>query len=560
MPSPPWATRSNSKKLAADSGVSTVPGALATVDNDSDAIAVAADIGLPVMIKASAGGGGKGMRIAFTEAAVAAGVRSARSEALSAFGDDRVFIERYIETPRHIEVQVLGDKHGNVVHLGERECSIQRRHQKVVEEAPSPAVDAMLRAAMGAQAVALANAVGYDSAGTVEFIMDADRRFYFLEMNTRLQVEHPVTEMVTGMDLVEQMIRVAAGEPLGFTQADVHIEGWSVETRLYAEDPARGFLPSIGRLGRYRPPAAGENGDTSVRVDSGVGEGSEISIHYDPMIAKLVTHGPDRGAAIDAMAGALDRFVIDGVANNRAFLSAIMASPRWREGRLSTGFIEEEFPGGFTAAATDAGMLDRLAVVALAIEIRDRQRFRSLAGRLNGEGGAWRQEWIVAVGEGQRALVALRGTDGKLAIGPRRRNTQSVVSDWKPGDPVWAGKIGRSAMVVQVRRDGAGLVLSCRGTTAVARVMAPHVAALAALVPQKRLANASRELRCPMPGLVVRIDVAAGQKVHAGEALAVVEAMKMENVLRAERDATVARLAVAAGDTLAVDDIIMEFE
>ena len=334
-----------SKKLAAAAGVSTVPGHLGVIGSDAEAIAVVKDIGLPVMIKASAGGGGKGMRIAWSEDEVAEGVRAARSEARSSFGDDRVFIERYIVNPRHIEIQVLGDRHGNVVHLGERECSIQRRNQKIIEEAPSPAVDPALRARMGAEAVALAKAVDYDSAGTVEFIMGEDRQFYFLEMNTRLQVEHPVTEFVTGLDLVEQMIRAAAGEPLGFAQDDVRLDGWAIESRLYAEDPSRNFMPSIGRLNRYRPPAEGRNGSTAVRIDAGVGEDSEISVYFDPLIAKLVTYGPDRAAAVEAMAGALDRFVIDGIAHNQNFLAAIMANRRWRDGRLSTGFRRGGIPG-----------------------------------------------------------------------------------------------------------------------------------------------------------------------------------------------------------------------
>jgi len=547
-----------SKKLAADCGVSTVPGHLGTVDNDSEAIAVAGEIGLPVMIKASAGGGGKGMRVAFTDAEVAAGVRSARAEARAAFGDERVFIERYVESPRHIEVQVLGDGHGNVVHLGERECSLQRRHQKVIEEAPSPAVDARLRETMGRQAVALAEAVRYDSAGTVEFIMDRDGRFYFLEMNTRLQVEHPVTEAVTGLDLVELMIRSAAGEPLAFAQSDVRHDGWAIEARLYAEDPGRGFLPAIGRLTRYRPPPVGRNGTTAIRIDSGVREGAEISIHYDPMIAKLIVHDADRNAATDAMADALERFVVDGVASNRAFLAAVMANRRWREGRLSTDFIAEEFADG-TATPADAAMRERLAMVAVAIAVGDERRSATLPGRIAGKLSG-RRGFVVAIGEDDVVLTAHVSADGSVAIRSGRGRPRPVVSDWRPGEPVWAGTVGGEAIVAQVHRDGGGLILSCRGVTVAVRVMAPHVAELARLMPEKHVSDAAKLLRCPMPGVVVRIDVAPGQAVRAGQPLAVVEAMKMENVLRAERDATVARLTAAAGDTLAVDDVIMEFE
>ena len=549
-----------SKKLAADAGVATIPGYIGAVETDREAIAVAEEIGLPVMIKASAGGGGKGMRVAYTAPEVADGVRAAQAEARSAFGDDRVLVERYVESPRHIEIQVLGDKHGNLIHRGERECSIQRRSQKVVEEAPSPAVDARLRAAMGSQALALAAAVGYDSAGTVEFIMDTDGRFYFLEMNTRLQVEHPVTELVTGVDLVEQMIRAAAGEPLGIAQDDVRLDGWAVETRLYAEDPARNFLPSIGRLDRYREPPEGAIGDALLRVDSGVAEGSEVSIHYDPLIAKVVTHGRDRIGAIDAMAGALDRFVVDGVATNRAFLAAVMANARWRDGRLSTAFIDDEFPGGFAAFAPDADALLRLAMVALAIEIGDRRRLMTLPGRLNGEGGARRRDWVVAVDGGRLALSANSAGDGSIAIGPVSGAPARVVSGWRPGETVWSGEIGGEPVVAQVKRVAGGLMLSNRGATVVASVMAPHVAVLAALMPEKRIADASKKLRCPMPGLVVQINVAVGQPVRAGEPLAIVEAMKMENVLRAERDATVSAIVVAPGDSLAVDAVIMEFE
>ena len=552
-----------SKKLAAAAGVSTIPGHLGAIETAEEAVEIARGIGLPVMIKASAGGGGKGMRIARSESEVAEGFALARSEARSSFGDERVFVERFIENPRHVEIQVLGDRHGNVIHLGERECSIQRRNQKVVEEAPSPIVDQALRAEMGAQAVGLAKAVSYDSAGTVEFVMGQDRRFYFLEMNTRLQVEHPVTELVTGIDLVEQMIRVAAGEPLGFGQDDVRINGWAVEARLYAEDPYRDFLPSIGRLHRYRTPPEGAIDDRVVRIDSGVTEGSEISLYFDPLIAKLVTHGPDRTAAIEAMAHVLDRTVVDGIAHNQPFLAALMDHPRWREGRLSTGFIAEEFPAGFGAAAPAAETLARLAVVGLSIELARRERLKTLPGRLNGAASAPREDWVVKIGGARVDLKTVGAvTVPEIAFDvlmPGDEEPATVVSDWRLGEPVWSGVVGGTPLTVQVRPATAGVRLSWRGVDVVARVMSPRVAELDALMPEKKAADTAKLVRCPMPGLVVAIPVAAGQKVRAGEPVAIVEAMKMENVLRAERDATVARIDVKPGDVLAVDEVIMEF-
>ncbi len=550
-----------SKKLAASAGVSTVPGHLGAIDSDAEAIAVARDIGLPVMIKASAGGGGKGMRIAWSEDEVAEGVRAARSEARSSFGDDRVFIERFIENPRHVEIQVLGDRHGNIVHLGERECSIQRRNQKIIEEAPSTAVDAALRAEMGAQAVALARAVHYDSAGTVEFILGADRHFYFLEMNTRLQVEHPVTEFITGLDLVEQMIRAAAGEALTFTQDDVRFDGWAVEARLYAEDPSRNFIPSIGQISRYHPPAEGRRADgTAVRVDDGVREDITIPVYFDPLMAKLITHGPDRAAAIEAMADALDCFVVDGLAHNLSFLSAIMENPRWQKGDISTGFVAEEYPHGFAAAKLDPETLARMAMVALAIEVRRRHKFRVLAGRLNGEGSTWRSDWSVAIGGTHFALrVEPTEEPATLTMVHEGGDPIAVSSAWTPGDILWTGEIGRHTVNVQVRQAHGGVHLTNRGIAATARVMTPRVAELDRLMPVKKNKHSAKQLRCPMPGLVVAIDAAEGQDVRAGDILAVVEAMKMENVLRAERDGTVKRIVAKAGDTLAVDAVIMEF-
>ncbi|MEO8668112.1 MAG: biotin/lipoyl-containing protein, partial [Bauldia sp.] len=515
--------------------------------NEDDAVSVAREIGFPVMIKASAGGGGKGMRIARSEGEVGEGWRLARSEAKSSFGDDRVFIERYIESPRHIEIQVLADKHGNAVYLGERECSIQRRNQKIVEEAPSPAIDAKLRKEMGEQAVALARAVGYDSAGTVEFVFGQDRKFYFLEMNTRLQVEHPVTEFVTGLDLVEQMIRVAAGEPLAFRQEDVRLDGWAIESRLYAEDPYREFLPSIGRLNRYLPPPEGRSGAGTVRLDGGVVEGSEISIFFDPLIAKLIVHAPDRQMATRAMSEALDRTVIDGIQHNQPFLSALMAHPRWQEGRLSTAFIPEEYPGGFKGVTPDAERLRFLALIALSIELKRRRRLTGLNGHINGEGNGAGAEWIVAIGDQQIALTAAEAAE-------------ATVTDWRPGEPLWSGTVEGEPLTVQVRPGLQGLRLSWRGIDAIARVMSPRIARLEALMPVKKLADSSKLMRCPMPGLVLAINATVGQKIRAGEPLAIVEAMKMENVLRAERDLTVKKINAKPGDTLAVDAVIMEFE
>jgi len=547
-----------SKKLAAEAKVSTVPGHPEAVASEAEAVAAAVAVGFPVMIKASAGGGGKGMRIAWNEGEVAEGWQRARSEAQSSFGDDRVFIERFVESPRHVEIQVLGDKHGNVVHLGERECSVQRRNQKVVEEAPSPAVDPELRAAMGAEAVALARAVGYDSAGTVEFILGPDRKFYFLEMNTRLQVEHPVTEMITGIDLVEQMIRVAAGERLAFGQGDIAFNGWAIESRVYAEDPYRGFLPSIGRLNRYRPPREGRDGDVTVRIDSGVEEGSEISLYFDPLIAKLVTHAPDRARAVEAMADALDSYEIEGVAHNQPFLSVLMDHPRWKEGRLSTGFIAEEFPKGFAGAQPGPETLGRLAAVALSIALAERQRRNPKDALLRGN-----RDWVVRLGE---ARVALR-TEGELALPdiafdvvlPGSETSVTVVSDWRPGERLWTGVVGDFPLTVQLRPAVAGTRLLWRGVDVLARVMTPRVAALDALMKAKPKHDASREVRCPMPGLVVSVLVGEGQEVQAGTPLAVVEAMKMENVLRAERDGTIAAVKVKPGDVLPVDAVILAF-
>ncbi len=550
-----------SKKFANAAKVSTVPGYLGVIDDVAHAEKIAAEIGYPVMIKASAGGGGKGMRIAWNQAEVRDGFDRARSEAKSSFGDDRVFIEKYVVDPRHIEIQVLADAHGNVVYLGERECSIQRRNQKVAEEAPSPFLDEKTRAAMGAQSVALAKAVDYQSAGTVEFIVDRDRNFYFLEMNTRLQVEHPVTELVTGIDLVEQMIRVASGEKLPFAQKDIRLNGWAVESRLYAEDPYRNFLPSIGRLTRYRPPAEGRTGDLIIRNDTGVFEGAEISMYYDPMIAKLCTWAPSRLQAVEAMGQALDAFVVDGIEHNVPFLSALMKHPRWREGRLSTGFIAEEYPEGFAPMSPDAAEEAALAAIALSVSLIESGRREDFADRLRQASGSLRDEWAVKLGS---TYVPVKLIDGfvtipfemEMEVGGR---TETVVTDWRPGDPVWHGRIASRPVTAQIRPILNGLRIDWQGLSVKARVFTPRHAELDRLMPVKLPPDTSKLLLCPMPGLVVSIAVSEGQEVKAGETLAVVEAMKMENVLRAERDLVVGKITAAPGESLAVDAVIMEF-
>ncbi|MFE0015700.1 acetyl-CoA carboxylase biotin carboxylase subunit [Mesorhizobium sp. NPDC059054] len=551
-----------SKKFANAAKVSTVPGFLGVIENADHAERIAGEIGYPVMIKASAGGGGKGMRIAWTKEEVRDGYDRARSEAKSSFGDDRVFIEKFVVDPRHIEIQVLADGHGNAVYLGERECSIQRRNQKVVEEAPSPFLDEKTRKAMGEQSVALAKAVDYQSAGTVEFIVDKDKNFYFLEMNTRLQVEHPVTELITGIDLVEQMIRVAAGEKLAFGQGNVKLNGWAVESRLYAEDPYRNFLPSIGRLTRYQPPEEGRFGDVVVRNDTGVTEGSEISMFYDPMIAKLCTWAPTRIEAIDAMSEALDEFVVDGIEHNLPFLSALMQHPRWREGRLSTGFIAEEYPDGFAPIAPNSEDKAVLAAIATAVELLRRDRLDRLSGRLAPHSGALKRDWVVKLGEDYLSATVLEGMISipmELDLSIEGGKALTVMSDWRPGESVWRGAIGKQKIAAQLRPLPNGTRVAWKGMSVSAQAMLPQTAALERLMPVKLPPDTSKLLLCPMPGLVVSIAVVEGQEVKAGETLAVVEAMKMENVLRAERDLTIARLNAKPGDSLAVDAVIMEF-
>jgi len=548
-----------SKQAAAAAGVSTVPGYLGVIDDETQAIRIADEIGYPVMIKASAGGGGKGLRVAHSRAEVAEGFARARSEAKSSFGDDRVFVEKFIVDPRHIEIQVLGDKHGNVIHLGERECSIQRRNQKVIEEAPSPLLDAATRARMGAQAVALAQAVGYDSAGTVEFVAGQDRSFYFLEMNTRLQVEHPVTELVTGIDLVEQMIRVAAGEELAIRQSDVVQSGWAIESRVYAEDPYRGFLPSIGRLTRYRPPRERNDHGITVRNDTGVYEGGEISIYYDPMIAKLVTHGATREAAIDAQTESLDAFVIDGIRHNISFLSALMTHPRFRSGHLSTAFIAEEYPDGVHPRAPDAGMVRTLAAVAAAIDHVLGERKRQISGQRPGRLVMRDRQRVVHLGETEVGLDIARDSEAIIVRLADETEPLRLISAWAPGQPLWDGTVNGRHVFVQVRAAPNGFDLSHAGIETRAFVYTAIEAAAARLMPVKLNADSGKALRCPMPGLVMSIAVGEGQEIKAGDTLAVVEAMKMENVLRAERDGVVKKILARPGDSLAVDAVIMEF-
>ena len=546
-----------SKKAAARAKVSTVPGHLGIIEDDKQAVAIAEQIGFPVMIKASAGGGGKGMRIAFNKAEVKENFARARSEAKSSFGDDRVFLEKFITDPRHVEIQVLGDKHGNVIHLGERECSIQRRNQKVIEEAPSPLLNEKTRKEMGAQAVALAKAVGYDSAGTVEFVAGQDRSFYFLEMNTRLQVEHPVTELVTGIDLVEQMIRIAAGEPLKLKQGDIKFSGWAVETRIYAEDPYRNFAPSIGRLVRYRPPAEAVRDGVTIRNDTGVIEGGEISLYYDPMIAKLVTHAGTRLQAIDAQSEALDAFTIEGIRHNIPFLAAVMQHPRWRAGKLSTAFIAEEFPRGFERTPPKGAVARAIAAVAAAIDHVLGERKRKISGQLN---RALTRERRRAIWLGPDEIQAdVERQDDGIVVSFEDRARHVLVSDFVPGMPVWAGTLDGQRIAMHVRMIPNGFELAHRGFEVKAFVYTEREAGYARLMPLKKLSGSEKAVRCPMPGLVISLAVTEGQEVKAGETLAVIEAMKMENVLRAERDGVIKNIRVKQGDSVAVDAVVMEF-
>ena len=539
-----------SKKIAAEAGVSTVPGHMGLIDDAEHAVTIARSIGYPVMIKASAGGGGKGMRIAWNDAEAREGFERSKSEAASSFGDDRIFIEKFVTEPRHIEIQLIADAHGNVLYLNERECSIQRRNQKVIEEAPSPFLDEATRKAMGEQSVALARAVGYRSAGTVEFIVDKDRKFYFLEMNTRLQVEHPVTELITGLDLVELMLRVANGEKLPLTQDEVKREGWAIESRLYAEDPYRNFLPSTGRLTRYRPPGESVSDTLVVRNDTGVFEGGEISTFYDPMIAKLCTWAPTRLAAIDAMAMALDSFEVEGVGNNLPFLSTVMEQARFREGRLTTGYIAEEFPEGFSGAElSDEHHVDVVAAAALLMARREARRTGTEA----------ESRWHVQVGERAETVVLhQQGLDTLVDLDWR---SEAVRVTWQPGDTLarldWSG--GRHA-VLKVNPTTSGFRIRYRGADLKVLVLRPHVAQYLKHMPVKVPPDMSKYLLCPMPGQVVRVDVKEGDVVEDGQTLAIVEAMKMENVLKAEKRARVAKVHVVPGAVLAVDAVMLEFE
>jgi propionyl-CoA carboxylase alpha chain len=546
-----------SKKLAVRAGVTTVPGFVGEIRDAAHAKQIARDIGYPVMVKASAGGGGKGLRIVHNEREIVQAIQSSQNEARASFGDDRLFVEKFVTEPRHIEIQVLGDKHGNVIYLNERECSIQRRHQKVIEEAPSPFLDEQTRRAMGEQAVALAKAVGYDSAGTVEFIVDRDRNFYFLEMNTRLQVEHPVTELITGLDLVELMIRVAAGEPLPISQSDVKIHGWAVEARIYAEDPYRGFLPSTGRLSRYRPPTEGRRGEVFVRNDTGVYEGGEISIYYDPMIAKLCTHGLSRDAAVNAMGEALDEFYIEGINHNIPFLAAIMHNDRFRQGRLSTGFIAEEFPDGFHGRSLDESTLRRFAAVATAVKLVRTQRASRVSGQLDGALVPPRT-FVVALCE-QEVEVREASLEGEEFRAQIEGKDYSGRIAWRIGQRILRLEDEGGVAAINVSREAGGYRLNHAGIEVVASVRVPTIARLARLMPKKAPPDTSKFLLCPMPGLVVSINVSEGSEVKAGETLAVVEAMKMENVLTAERDGVVKKINVGKGDSLALDDVILEF-
>jgi len=558
-----------SKKIAQEAGVSTVPGYMGLIADADEAVKISNEIGYPVMIKASAGGGGKGMRIAWTDEEAREGFQSSKNEAANSFGDDRIFIEKFVTQPRHIEIQVLCDAHGNGVYLGERECSIQRRNQKVVEEAPSPFLDEETRRAMGEQSVALAKAVGYASAGTVEFIVDGDKNFYFLEMNTRLQVEHPVTELITGVDLVEQMIRVAAGKELSITQDDVKLTGWAIENRLYAEDPYRNFLPSIGRLTRYRPPAEtaaytpgvapGDAGDVVVRNDTGVYEGGEISMYYDPMIAKLCTWAPTREAAIEAMRVALDSFEVEGIGHNLPFLSAVMDHPKFVSGEMTTAFIAEEYPEGFDGVALPESDLKRIAASCAAMHRVAEIRRTQVSGRMDNHERRVGNTWVVAIG-GQTYELRVAADPEGATVRFEDQSEIRVSSDWTPGDSLAHVDADGAPLVLKVDKITQGFRVRSRGADLKVHVRRPRQAELAALMPEKLPPDTSKMLLCPMPGLVVKINVEVGEEVQEGQALCTIEAMKMENILRAEKKSVVSKINAAAGDSLAVDDVIIEFE
>ena len=548
-----------SKKIAQDAGVSTVPGYLGLIEDADEAVRISQEIGYPVMIKASAGGGGKGMRIAWSDEEAREGFQSSKNEAANSFGDDRIFIEKFVTQPRHVEIQVLADAHGNCVYLGERECSIQRRNQKVVEEAPSPFLDEETRKAMGAQACALAKAVGYTSAGTVEFIVDSEKKFYFLEMNTRLQVEHPVTELITGIDLVEQMIRIANGEKIAFSQSDIKLNGWAIENRLYAEDPYRNFLPSIGRLSRYRPPEETTTDAFIVRNDTGVYEGGEISMYYDPMIAKLCTWAPSRSAAIEQMRLALDRFEVEGIGHNLPFLSAVMDHPKFISGTITTAFIGEEYPEGFMGAQLHEPMLRQIAASCAAMHRVAEIRRAKISGRLDNHERKVGDDWVVTLA-GQRYQITICADPQGSTIHFADQSELRVTSDWTPGTALAELMVDRTPLVMKIAKISGGFHVRCRGADLKVHVRTPRQAELASKMPEKQPPDTSNLLLCPMPGLVVKVDVSEGQQVEEGQALCTVEAMKMENILRAERKGLVKKVHAGAGESLAVDDVIMEFE
>ena len=556
-----------SKKFAAEADVSTVPGHMGLINDAEEAARISAQVGYPVMLKASAGGGGKGMRIAYSDTEARESFQSARNEAKSSFGDERIFIEKFIERPRHIEIQVLGDRHGNVVHLNERECSVQRRNQKVLEEAPSPFLDKATRELMGAQAVALSKAVDYDSAGTVEFIVDEDRNFYFLEMNTRLQVEHPVTELTHGVDLVEQMIRVAAGEKLELRQKDIKINGWAVEARLYAEDPYRGFLPSIGRLKRYSEPAEGPLGEGTLRIDSGVREGDEISLFYDPMIAKVVAHGKSREFAIDTLLEGLDRYHVEGLQSNAPFLAACLEEADFRAGDIHTGYIAEKFPDGFAGTQPSELQTRLIAGTAVFIHTVFARRAARTSGRMSPTPRIHAEEWDVLI-DGERVLVEIDlpdeaiggGTPAKVWLPELGGKPMEFESAWLPGEHVFDGTLDGDHFAVEFKNLTEGLRLRHRGYATTAIVASHRSADLHTILPEKDIGASAKEVTSPMPGLIVKLEVEAGQDVKAGEPLLVVEAMKMENVIRAEMDGVIKTISVKSGQSVSADELLIEFE
>ncbi len=548
----------SSKKLAAEAGVTTVPGHMGLITSARQAVKISREIGYPVMIKASAGGGGKGIRIAYNDKDAEEGYPAVKAEAKASFGDDRIFIEKFILEPRHVEIQVMGDKHGNCVYLFERECSIQRRNQKVLEEAPSPLLDAATRKKMGEQAVALARAVDYDSAGTVEFVASGkDKSFYFLEMNTRLQVEHPVTEMITGVDLVEQMLRVAAGEKLALKQKDLKINGWAIESRVYAEDPYRNFLPSIGRLKRFQPPMEGSLGAGTVRMDSGVREGDEISIFYDPMIAKLVSHGATRDIALDVQAQALDRFHIEGIQDNIPFCAAVMDEKRFRSGDITTAYIKDQFPDGFNGTEPTAAQTLMLCAAALYAHATYCRRASQTTGRMSPIEDI-RADWVVILGDEHLPASLELGTgEATVTLGGK---AHSLVTDWVPGMALFEGVLDGSPFAVKLSDRTEGYRVRHRGVSLRALVCTPIAAEMHKRLPEKEKPDLSRLIISPMPGLVVSVEVEVGQEVQEGEAVCIVEAMKMQNIIRAQANGTVKTINVAGGDSVAADAIMVEFE